>query len=310
MNTELASAKALIGQLQANIDGGATAKTYAAVASTAAVTKSSNGTKRSPTSGGRRQPTPGSKANRKNEGEPVVQGEHVVSERVKVDGARRVWGTTMHTTTKSISNAISRLCKIEVLTIKRKTSNPSAMKKSWWFVIHADEALLHELHTKWASVNLQTSWLLQHCTKPVISAAGTATMQAGPTPDQPSLGSCVSDLAHTVLTATPLLPVSHSRDVQPPSMECPGTAAGVSTTLHTSQSAMLASGSTATGSFNNGSATTLTTSTPAGHVHHTSGSIVTEPLSNNNADASNSMVDNDTAVAVHTVTSTPSPSAE
>ena len=81
-------------------------------------------------------------------------------------------------------------------------------------------------------------------------------------------------------------------------MECPGTAAGVSTTLHTSQSAMLASGSTATSSFNNGSATTLTTSAPAGHVHHTSGSIVTEPLSNNNADASNSMADNDTAVAV------------
>ena len=68
LNTVLASAKALISQLQANIDGGA-----AAVASTAAVTKSSNGTKRRPTSGGRRQPTPGSKANRKNEGEPVVQ---------------------------------------------------------------------------------------------------------------------------------------------------------------------------------------------------------------------------------------------
>ena len=134
-------------------------------------------------------------------------------------------------------------------------------------------------------------------------------MQAGPTPDQPSLGSCVSDLAHTVLTATSLLPVSHSRDGQPPSMECPGTAAGVSITLHTSQSAMLASGSTATSSFNNGSATTLT-SAPAGHVHHTSGSIVTEPLSNNNADANNSMVNNDTAVAVHTVTSTPSPSAD
>ena len=143
LNTELASAKALIGQLQANIDGGTTAKTYAAVASTAAVTKSSNGPKRRPTSGGRRQPTPGSKANRKNEGEPVVQGEHVVSERVKVDGARRVWGTTMRTTTKSISNAISRLCKIEGPTIKRKTSNPSAKKKSWWFVIHADEVLLH-----------------------------------------------------------------------------------------------------------------------------------------------------------------------
>ena len=192
-----------------------------------------------PTSGGRRQPTPGSKANRKNEGEPVVQGEHVVSERVKVDGAHRVWGTTMHTTTKSISNAISRLCKIEGLTIKRKTSNnPSAKKKSWWFVIHADEALLHELDTKRASVNLQTSRLLQHCTKPVISAAA---MQAGPTPDQPSLGSCVSDLAHTVLTVTLLLPVSHSRDGQPHSMECPGTAAGVCTTLHTSNDDILVS---------------------------------------------------------------------
>ena len=186
LNTELASAKALIGQLQANIDGGATAKTYAAVASNAAVTKSylMERSVARPVEGGYAWQY---KANRKNKGEPVVQGEHVVSERVKVDSARRVWVTTMHTTTKSISNAISRLCKIEGLTIKRKTSNPSAKKKSWWFVIHADEALLHELETKWASVNLQTSWLLQHCTKPVISAAGTAAMQAGPTPDQPSL---------------------------------------------------------------------------------------------------------------------------
>ena len=41
-------------------------------------------------------------------------------------------------------------------------------KISCWFVIHADEAVLCELNSKWESVNLQTSWQLQTCLKPAV----------------------------------------------------------------------------------------------------------------------------------------------
>ena len=65
--------------------------------------------------------------------------------RVRVEGARRIWGTMKHTTT----NAISRFCKIEGLSIRRKVcNNPSTQKESWWFVIHVDEVLLNELESK------------------------------------------------------------------------------------------------------------------------------------------------------------------
>ena len=44
--------------------------------------------------------------------------------RVGVEGAHRVWGTMKHTTTKTIKNAISRFCKIESLSIRRKLQQP------------------------------------------------------------------------------------------------------------------------------------------------------------------------------------------
>ena len=86
-------------------------------------------------------------------GEPKPPLQHAVVKngpRVRVEGARRVWGTMKHTTTKTIGNAISCFYKIEDLKIKRKVrSNPSTQKQSWWFVIHADEVLLNELESNW-----------------------------------------------------------------------------------------------------------------------------------------------------------------
>ena len=93
-----------------------------------------------------------------------------------MEGARRVWGTMKHTTTKTIKNAISRFCNIEGLSIRRKTrNNPSTQKESWWFVIHADEVLLNELESKWDLVNLQTSWVLQYCSKPAVVTSPTSS---------------------------------------------------------------------------------------------------------------------------------------
>ena len=65
-----------------------------------------------------------------NVSKPKLQLQHAVVKngpRVRVEGARRVWGTMKHTTT--IKNAISRFCNIEGLSIRRKTrNNPSTQK--------------------------------------------------------------------------------------------------------------------------------------------------------------------------------------
>ena len=72
---------------------------------------------------------------------PKLQLQHAVVKngpRVRVEGARRVWGTMKHTTTKTIKNAISRFCNIEGLSIRRKTrNNPSTQKESCMVVCNS-----------------------------------------------------------------------------------------------------------------------------------------------------------------------------
>ena len=74
----------------------------------------------------------------------------------------------IHTTFKSVENGITCCCNLGGLKIRRKTRTPDTGKISWWFVIHADEAVLCELASKWESVNLQTFWQLQTCLKPAV----------------------------------------------------------------------------------------------------------------------------------------------
>ena len=45
-----------------------------------------------------------------------------MQERVEVDGARKVWGTHPHATSKTVENAIVRFCQIQGLRVRRKTS--------------------------------------------------------------------------------------------------------------------------------------------------------------------------------------------
>ena len=91
--------------------------------------------------------------------------------RVKVEGARKVWATHPHATVKTVENVISRFCNIQGLRIRRKTRRNEISRKSiWWFVIHTDEAVLSELDVKWDSVNVQTFWILNQCTKPADNA--------------------------------------------------------------------------------------------------------------------------------------------
>ena len=85
--------------------------------------------------------------------------------KVKVDGARRVWGTMRVCTEVTVKSVIERCCGIKTVRVRRKTSTRGG--QHWWFVLHADEAVLSSLEENWKSVELQTSWKLQLCHKNV-----------------------------------------------------------------------------------------------------------------------------------------------
>ena len=86
--------------------------------------------------------------------------------KVKVAGARRIWGTLKNSTTNTVKNVILRLCKVDgEIRVRRKDKEGKSKKSTWWYVVHGDEHLLTELESKWASVNLQTSWKLEPCFK-------------------------------------------------------------------------------------------------------------------------------------------------
>ena len=99
---------------------------------------------------------------------PPVPSDPPTMSKVKVAGARRIWGTLRDCTIKSVKNVIARVCKIDSgVHVKRKVKeNPTSKKTRWWFVLHATEDLLCDLEGKWAEVNLQTSWKLEPCFKP------------------------------------------------------------------------------------------------------------------------------------------------
>ena len=79
-------------------------------------------------------------------------------------GARRIWGTLKNSTTNTVKNVISRLCKVDgEIRVRRKDKEGKSKKSTWWYVVHGDEHLLAELEARWASVNLQTSWKLEPC---------------------------------------------------------------------------------------------------------------------------------------------------
>ena len=97
-----------------------------------------------PTSSGRKPPEPGR-----------------IKE--KVEGARRVWGTFSVCTTGTIHSAITKVCAVDSVRVKKKTKEMSNGKVCWWFVLHDDEANLQVIDAKWEQVELQTSWKLEPC---------------------------------------------------------------------------------------------------------------------------------------------------
>ena len=68
------------------------------------------------------------------------------TEKIRVEGARRVWGKMKVTTATSLKIAISKFCPVTTLRIKRKTvSDDVGHVKRWWFIIHAAENVLLNL---------------------------------------------------------------------------------------------------------------------------------------------------------------------
>ena len=91
----------------------------------------------------------------------------------RVTGARRIWGTMKSCTVTAIRNAISRLCPSlpSGLRVRRKFKT-NGEKTRWWFIVHAPEQTLSMLEEQWGSVKVQTSWSLEPCFAPTVSAPG------------------------------------------------------------------------------------------------------------------------------------------
>ena len=84
------------------------------------------------------------------------------SKRVRISGARKIWGTLRATTAVAVKNAIFSITKIptEEFVVKRKyKSSPYTTK--WWFVIRGEESMLKKLEAVWPSMFLQTTWKLE-----------------------------------------------------------------------------------------------------------------------------------------------------
>ena len=139
--------------------------------------------------------------------------------KVKVEGARRVWGTLSVCSVSTIQSAIRRLCTIDSVRVRRKSKEMPNGKVCWWFVLHDDEANLQVIDAKWEQVELQTSWKLEPCyrqgTAPVLQslAPPTDTSIGGVCAGESTDTSDVS--THGVPSTTPTSPTS------PPTHENP-----------------------------------------------------------------------------------------
>ena len=104
------------------------------------------------------------------------------AKKVRVQGARRIWGTLKLTTPSSLKSAISKFCPATSIQIKRKTvcDNVGGVKK-WWFVIHAPEEVLVELDSAWEQLKLQTGWKLEPCFKPTSHTIPVDSLSPCPT---------------------------------------------------------------------------------------------------------------------------------
>jgi len=88
------------------------------------------------------------------------------SQKEKVVGARRIWGTLKTTTVATVTSALSRLTSVgDKLQIRRKFKTTTGNRIRWWFVVRGSEEDLCNLENEWDRINIQTSWKLEVCYK-------------------------------------------------------------------------------------------------------------------------------------------------
>ena len=91
--------------------------------------------------------------------------------KVKVNGARRIWGTLPTCSAGAIAATISKLVPAKLqLRIRRKTKMLANNKVLWWFIVHGAESDLVVLERDWDKVQVQTLWSLQNCYMPSNTA--------------------------------------------------------------------------------------------------------------------------------------------
>ena len=92
------------------------------------------------------------------------------TEKVVVEGARRLWGTHQETVCTAVRKAICRLChnysSTQQLRIRQKTKSLPNNRLIWWFVLHDDEDKLKTLENSWEQIQLQTDWKIEPCYMP------------------------------------------------------------------------------------------------------------------------------------------------
>lgn len=211
LKTELATTKTTLSNLQNDrLQNPAPVQSYASVAARTAPrskkqqqrrpprSQSTTSSTNSQTSQTPREASSASASTRARSSPGTMATTNERQPRVKVEGARKVWATHPHATVKTVENVTSRFCNMQGLRIRRKTRrNGTSGRTIWWFVIHADEAVLSELDEKWDCVHVQTSWTLNQCTKPadttVVGPGGALTSHTPPSDHEQSLTSTHAD---------------------------------------------------------------------------------------------------------------------
>ena len=99
-------------------------------------------------------------------------GVNTDTQKVRVSGVRRIWGTVKSCSSGAVKNTVSNLVSPEAvpqignMVVKRKYKRLPGNKIRWWFLIYMEEDSLEKLESAWERVSLQTSWKLEPCHAP------------------------------------------------------------------------------------------------------------------------------------------------
>ena len=88
------------------------------------------------------------------------------TQRTRVDGVRRVWGTLRITTVAVVKSTLKKLSPAasNSIVVKRKVREYGDSNKTrWWFILRGDENTLKMLEGDWERIQMLTNWKLEHC---------------------------------------------------------------------------------------------------------------------------------------------------